>query len=317
MQNYPMDSHHKPQGALRLMIMGVTGIAAVSGLAALVYGYVRIQELTQSVQHLTSELASTTNTLSVRDDAFKNDLAMLDAKAIGLGTSLATTEQELRATQSNVNDVRTQVGGVATTVITLEKLTKMDPELLQKYSRVFFLNEHYTPERVAEVDKRYLYSETHPEVIHAQVLPYLTAMLNASEAVKVNLYVKSAYRGFDEQKSLKSAYSVTYGAGTANAFSADQGYSEHQLGTTVDFMTSGIRGQLESFGNTPAHNWLKANAHRYGFMLSYPPNNKYYVYEPWHWRYVGVKLATYLHDNNKYFYDMEQRDIDTYLVDLF
>lgn len=61
------------------------------------------------------------------------------------------------------------------------------------------------------------------------------------------LYVKSAYRSFEEQSALKSAYSVTYGAGMANQFSADQGYSEHQLGTTVDFITKGLGGKLEGF----------------------------------------------------------------------
>jgi hypothetical protein len=52
-------------------------------------------------------------------------------------------------------------------------------------------------------------------------------------------------------------------------------------------------------------------------VLSYPKNNKYYIYEPWHWRYVGVSLATWLHDNGKYLYDVDQREIDEYLLTIF
>jgi D-alanyl-D-alanine carboxypeptidase len=142
-------------------------------------------------------------------------------------------------------------------------------------------------------------------------------MLTAADADQVKIYVQSAYRSFNEQQALKGVYTVTYGAGTANQFSADQGYSEHQLGTALDFITSGLGGQLEGFDDTKAFTWLMQNAYRYGFILSYPKNNKFYVFEPWHWRYVGVKLATYLHDNNMNFYDMDQRKIDEYLINVF
>ncbi|MEK7495870.1 MAG: D-alanyl-D-alanine carboxypeptidase family protein, partial [Patescibacteria group bacterium] len=63
--------------------------------------------------------------------------------------------------------------------------------------------------------------------------------------------------------------------------------------------------------------WLTENAYKYGFILSYPKQNTYYRFEPWHWRFVGVALATKLHDGNKYFYDLSQREIDQYLVSIF
>ena len=302
--------------ATRALVVTIA-IVATTSIGALVYAHIRIQELTANVQKLSLDIASTTHALSDRTEALRGDLITLDARAAGLDNSLASATQEIRTTQNNVESVRSQVGGVAATVGTLEKLTKIDPELLQKYSKVFFLNEHYTPERVTEIDKIYLYSEAHPEVIHAYVWTHLKNMLDAAGAASVNLYIKSAYRSFDEQKSLKSIYSVTYGAGTANTFSADQGYSEHQLGTAIDFITGGLSGRLDGFDKTTAYKWMKENAYRYGFVLSYPLNNKYYVYEPWHWRYVGVRLAEYLHNGNKNFYDLDQREIDAYLADLF
>ena len=111
---------------------------------------------------------------------------------------------------------------------------------------------------------------------------------------------------------------MVYGAGTANQFSADQGYSEHQLGTAVDLITTGQGGMLDqAFAKTDAYGWLTENAYKYGFILSYPSGNSYYLYEPWHWRYVGVELATDLHEKSGYFYDLDQRATDTYLISIF
>ncbi len=137
-------------------------------------------------------------------------------------------------------------------------------------------------------------------------------------ASTTTIQIASAYRSFDTQESLKTSYKVIYGAGSANQFSADQGYSEHQLGTAVDLITPSMKGSLTTaFDKTPASLWLNDNAYKYGFILSYPKGNTYYQYEPWHWRFVGVQLATRLHNENKHFYDLDQRDINTYLVNIF
>ena len=74
---------------------------------------------------------------------------------------------------------------------------------------------------------------------------------------------------------------------------------------------------MEGFDKTPEYKWLTDNAYKYGFVISYPAGNKYYKYEPWHWRFVGVALATKLHEDGIYFYDMDQRLIDNYLANIF
>lgn len=199
----------------------------------------------------------------------------------------------------------------------LEKLSKIDSELLQKYSKVYFLNEHYAPPSLKEIDEEYRYPESRELTIHNRVAPFLESLLKAAVRDKIDLRVASAYRSFGEQSSLKSDYSVTYGTGGANRFSADQGYSEHQLGTTVDFTTASSNGMLDGFNRTPAYAWLLENAYKHGFVLSYPEGNAYYVFEPWHWRFVGKDLAEYLHKRKMGFYDMDQRDIDKYLIRFF
>jgi zinc D-Ala-D-Ala carboxypeptidase len=148
------------------------------------------------------------------------------------------------------------------------------------------------------------------------VYPFLIEMLTDAKDDGINLLVVSAYRSFDKQKDLKSAYAVQYGTG-ANTFSADQGYSEHQLGTTIDFTTDAMGGALTGFEKTEAYAWLQKYAHKYGFTLSYPEANDYYIFEPWHWRFVGEDLARDLHNDGKYFYDLDQREISEYLISLF
>jgi LAS superfamily LD-carboxypeptidase LdcB len=206
-----------------------------------------------------------------------------------------------------------QVEQVADTADALDKLSKVDPQLLQKYSKVFFLNEHYEPADLATISSQYRFDSKIKYKVLDQVLPHLEKMLADAEGDGINLKVISAYRSFGEQTALKSSYQVTYGAGTANQFSADQGYSEHQLGTTIDLTTPDSNGNLDLFDKTEAFIWMTDNAYKYGFIMSYPKDNIYYVYEPWHWRFVGEDLARRLDRQNKNFYDLDQRIINNYL----
>lgn len=237
-----------------------------------------------------------------------------------LEESMLTNEElsdDLTTEKNRNEEFQDQIDDIAGTVGILDKLSKTDEELLQKYSKVYFLNEHFIPDSLTNIDKEWLYNESLDKRIHPKVNKYLEDMLEDALEDGVKLWVVSSYRSFAEQQQLKGAYSVSYGSG-ANTFSADQGYSEHQLGTTLDFTTEGIGGALvTSFETTPAFTWLTENAHKYGFTLSYPKGNAYYVYEPWHWRYVGVDLAKDLHKADAYFYDWDQRKIDEYLISVF
>ena len=223
----------------------------------------------------------------------------------------------LNAEKERVNDLADTVGNISGTVGTLKKLSETDKELLQKYSKIYFLNENYIPSRLTDIDEKYIIGDTNDTQIHSEVSKFLKKLLDEAEEDDISLLVSSAYRSFSEQITLKTGYKITYGAGTANRFSAEQGYSEHQLGTTVDFTTEALGILHTAFENTPSFMWLQDNAHKYGFVLSYPKGNKFYQYEPWHWRFVGVDLATKLFEENKFFYDLEQREIDKYLVHIF
>ena len=244
---------------------------------------------------------------------FETKIQKIQDNILGTKTSLTDV---INQTQEKNNSLENQFSKITDTVGTLEKLSTTDPELLKKYSKVYFLNEHYVPISLTDIDSNYIYTKSTNIQIHSDVFPHLEKLLDANKADSFSLQVLSAYRSFSTQTILKDNYKITYGAG-ANKFSADQGYSEHQLGTTVDFTTEKLNGSLIDFDKTPEYTWLLENAYKYGFIISYPAGNTYYKFEPWHWRFVGINLATKLHNDNVYFYDTDQRIIDSYLVSLF
>jgi len=263
-----------------------------------------------------NELTEAVLSLESFQQTVTTKISKIDQMHITMADELYKEQQRIDKLSDNVYDFNRDVRKLTGSVDTLEKLTTTDPELLQKYSKVYFLNEHYTPADLVEIDEKYDLPNGKTVTIHADVWPFLENLLERAERNDLNLMVLSGYRSFDEQNTLKQNYLTQYGTG-ANTFSADQGYSEHQLGTTVDFTNTTIAENIDLFETTPEFEWLKRNAHKYGFVMSYPEGNAYYQYEPWHWRFVGTDLARDLHNDEKYFYDLEQREIDSYIPELF
>ncbi len=55
-----------------------------------------------------------------------------------------------------------------------------------------------------------------------------------------------------------------------------------------------------SFDSTSSYTWMNNNAYKYGFVLRYESNKTSvtgFMYESWHYRYVGIEVATDMHDN--------------------
>jgi D-alanyl-D-alanine carboxypeptidase len=279
-------------------------------------GNAREEMLLQERQYFLSEYGSTTATLAAERTMASSTIADLAYRLSITEEQLRETERTLRREQGRNQEFEEQIQDLAGTVGVLDKLAKTDRELLQKYSKVYFLNENYIPERLTQIDTRYVLPGKKDQYFHARALRFLTEMIDDAAEDGVSLKIISAYRSFDEQNELKDGYTQQYGSG-ANTFSADQGFSEHQLGTAVDLTDPGTSGTFQSFAQTSTYAWLLENAHKYGFILSYPENNTFYIFEPWHWRFVGEDLARDLHRDSAHFYDWEQRKIDEYLVSIF
>ena len=120
----------------------------------------------------------------------------------------------------------------------------------------------------------------------------------ASEA-GVPFRIQSSYRSYTTQQRVKANSVSRLGQEASDQRSARAGYSEHQTGLAVDLTTPSGRCTLDAcFANTPEGEWLAANAWRFGFILRYLEGRSDihgYVFEPWHFRYVGPELAEEIH----------------------
>ncbi len=268
------------------------------------------------IQKSSTDLASARLELAQMQEEHAKTEAEIEARLEEKTSQSIALEGQLRLLEEEHSDSKRTVRKLSEEVQDLEKIVETDPELLAKYSKVYFLNENYAPSTLAPVPSLFVFQKDRTYEVHAQMEPFLTDLLEESAKDGMALLVASAYRSFATQTALKSSYTVRYGSG-ANAFSAEQGYSEHQLGTTVDLTTPSVGGTFAGFDKTDEYEWLTDNAWRYGFILSYPRGNSYYQYEPWHWRFVGTELAERLHEEKETFYDLDQRTLDKYLGVLF
>jgi D-alanyl-D-alanine carboxypeptidase len=131
------------------------------------------------------------------------------------------------------------------------------------------------------------------------LVPDLQAMQAAMAAEGITLRIGSAYRSYDDQYAIYHRFAASEGVAGADTHSARPGNSEHQTGLALD-LDDGTGCNLNvCFANRPGGVWLAANSWKYGFILRYGDGWAPivgYSYEPWHFRYVGVDVATDMHD---------------------
>jgi D-alanyl-D-alanine carboxypeptidase len=133
------------------------------------------------------------------------------------------------------------------------------------------------------------------------VIKDLKAMTKAASKAGAPITVRSAYRSYATQQSTFKHWVRVNGKERALRVSARPGHSEHQLGTALDFNTKGARTApwVGDWGTTTSGAWMKKNAWKYGFVMSYPAGRTKetcYGYEPWHYRYVGKEAAQEIRD---------------------
>jgi D-alanyl-D-alanine carboxypeptidase len=141
--------------------------------------------------------------------------------------------------------------------------------------------------------------------LDSRAAPYLDRLMTDSKEDGVDLYIISTYRtqeyqqiNLDNSINDRMATGMDYDAAYADATAsvAIPGKSEHNAALAVDLMTPTYTSMDDDgFKNTPEYEWLIANAHKYGFILRYPEGKQDItgiIYEPWHYRFVGVYHAT-------------------------
>jgi D-alanyl-D-alanine carboxypeptidase len=131
-----------------------------------------------------------------------------------------------------------------------------------------------------------------------------------SQGIKIR--INSGYRDFATQQDAYNYWVRAVGKVKGETLAAPVGGSEHHLGTTIDIVTSQNNYKLlPTYTSTKLYSYLINNAHLFGFTMSYPKGKESitgYSFEPWHYRYVGTPLATYLYENNltltEYMYEL-------------
>ena len=117
------------------------------------------------------------------------------------------------------------------------------------------------------------------------------------------LYLKSGYRSYGTQSTTYSNY-LDNNNGKDNGFVAKPGASEHQTGLSADILNAyhaGLPKMIQEFKWTPEAQWMKENACYFGFILRYTEDEEERTgifFEPWHYRYVGKEVASYITVNN-------------------
>lgn len=158
-------------------------------------------------------------------------------------------------------------------------------------------NDYYYGELVT-MDKAY--DNKSGSKLNKEAYAAFQKLVDAGEKEGYHIRNNSAYRSYNTQSGLYNNYKNSNGLTWADKWSARPGHSEHQTGLALDV---GVKNEysLGKFESSPEFTWMKNNAHLYGFILRYPKGKEYitgYGYEPWHYRYVGVDVATYIYENN-------------------
>ena len=178
-------------------------------------------------------------------------------------------------------------------VTTKSDLSKGNLVLVNKFNQ---LSSDYTPENVVAISNYYSYDGNS---ITETVYEAYKNMWYAAKKEDLTLIVTSSYRDYETQEYLWNKYADTNSEEYADSVSARAGFSEHQTGLALDIVT--YNTIMNDFENSDEFKWLQKNAHKYGFILRYPKNKTDltgYDYESWHYRYVGVDVATAIHEKN-------------------
>ena len=167
------------------------------------------------------------------------------------------------------------------------------------------LSSDYVPENLVITDNNennfhdYKDASLKP-MISADIMPYFEALQNAALDVGLRkIIVDSGYRSFEYQKVVFDKSVVEKGIDETLRSVALPGSSEHQSGLAIDiaYMDNGVYIEKTSDVD-PEIMWLKENAHKFGFILRYPEGKEDVTniqYERWHYRFVGVEMATILY----------------------
>lgn len=164
--------------------------------------------------------------------------------------------------------------------------------LVNKYHK---LSNDYVPSDLEKINSKYQWLGRSNE-LRKDAREAFEKMCEAATKDNIYIYAGSGYRSYQTQLYLYNTYVKRDGFKAAETYSARASYSEHQTGLAMDIANkSGFISK-----NDKEYNWLVKNSYKYGFILRYPEDKENitgYMYEEWHYRYLGTTLAKEVYDS--------------------
>ena len=212
-------------------------------------------------------------------------------------------------------------------------LEDMDPAFVVLANKHYKLSEKFVPDPLVKMKQRKKNkdgSNKNGGVLFAKGGTYklqetcALALVEMSEAARddgIYLYLKSAYRSYQTQKTMYYNRLKKNG-GKDDGWVSQPGSSDHQTGLGCDVVPKSWRDKAMNgkMGKEPECVWMAEHCHEFGFILRYPEDKEDVTeinYEPWHMRYVGIPAATYIMENGlclEEFTEQLQQEISEYLA---
>lgn len=162
------------------------------------------------------------------------------------------------------------------------------------------LDDAFVPDDLVPLPAQYTKTASGVVCMRVEAAQAFINMVADAQAKQHMIVASSGFRSAQTQKYILEGRLAAIGD-KAYTHVALPGHSEHQLGVAADVTSLAINydSAAHAFGDSPDGKWMFKHAHEYGFVQSYPYGKEYitgYIYEPWHYRYVGIELAEKLHD---------------------
>lgn len=173
----------------------------------------------------------------------------------------------------------------------------------------------YVPDNLVKIN--YPYSNNNNQWLQKEAAEAFINLAKEAGELGYTIRANSAYRSYKAQEMIYNSYLSQHGRNTTDTFSARPGSSEHQSGLAVDVNNGNLT--YTSFKNTKEYQWMKENAHKYGFIQRYTAEKQKitgYVTEEWHYRYLGVEMASKVYESGLSFEEYHVMYIQEYKKDL-
>ena len=196
----------------------------------------------------------------------------------------------------------------------MDKENYEDPVIVTDFSTDMLVNKHrsltkdFEPDDLVSIDEEYAADDTQAGsriAVNAFIEMYKDAQKEGYDLV-----INSSYRSYQDQEEVCNTYRDLYGDNYVMNYVAMPGFSEHQTGLSFDIGSK----DTNVFAESDEYTWIQENAHKYGFIQRFPEEYEAvtgFRAEPWHYRYVGKKIASYIYENNISFEEYYALFLDT------